>query len=65
MRDIGCLIAQNFRNPTEFRPERWLATANAGGGPHNTEAFVPFSYGLGVCIGKPVALHNMKCVTAR
>ena len=41
-------------------PERWLPGSVIK--PHNTDAFVPFSYGPGVCIGKPVALYNMKCV---
>ncbi|KAK0238637.1 cytochrome P450 [Armillaria nabsnona] len=54
--------SRNFANPDSFRPERWL---NGGiGAPHNTDAFVPFCYGPGVCIGKPVALYNMKLLTA-
>ncbi|KAK0189112.1 cytochrome P450 [Armillaria mellea] len=53
---------RNFADPDSFRPERWL---NGGiGGPHNIDAFVPFCYGPGVCIGKPVALYNMKLLTA-
>ncbi|KAF8888085.1 cytochrome P450 [Infundibulicybe gibba] len=48
----------NFKDPDLFQPERWLS--GSLGGPHNVEAFFPFGYGHGVCIGKPVALHNMK-----
>ncbi|KAG5653447.1 hypothetical protein H0H81_000336 [Sphagnurus paluster] len=53
---------RNFVDPDSFRPERWLKEGLAG--PHNTEAYVPFCYGPGVCIGKPVALYNMKLLTA-
>ncbi len=52
------LSARNFVAPNEFLPERWLE--GGIGGPHNIEAYVPFCYGPGVCIGKPVALYNMK-----
>ncbi|KAG6916568.1 hypothetical protein DXG01_006339 [Tephrocybe rancida] len=45
-------------NYTIFRDHRWLG----GVSPHNDDAYVPFSLGAGVCIGKPVALHNMKFV---
>lgn len=51
-------IAGNFADPEVFRPERWLGTVK---GAHNTDAFIPFSAGIGICIGKQVALHNMKC----
>ncbi|KAG5719737.1 hypothetical protein E4T56_gene18554 [Termitomyces sp. T112] len=51
---------RNFFNPDEFLPERWLKDI----APHNAEAFVPFCLGPGVCIGKPVALYNMKLLTA-
>ncbi|KAF8868617.1 cytochrome P450 [Mucidula mucida] len=53
---------RNFVAPNEFHPERWLE--GGIGGPHNVEAYVPFCYGPGVCIGKPVALYNMKLLTA-
>ncbi|KAF8069022.1 cytochrome P450 [Lyophyllum atratum] len=53
---------QNFVDPDKFIPERWLEGGIVG--PHNTEAYVPFCYGPGVCIGKPVALYNMKLLTA-
>ncbi|KAF8068996.1 cytochrome P450 [Lyophyllum atratum] len=53
---------RNFVDPDKFIPERWLEGGIAG--PHNMKAFVPFSYGPGVCIGKPVALYNMKLLTA-
>ncbi|KAG6914245.1 hypothetical protein DXG01_001495 [Tephrocybe rancida] len=45
-------------NYAMFRDHRWLG----GGSPHNGDAYVPFCFGAGTCIGKPVALHNMKFV---
>ncbi|EPQ50635.1 cytochrome P450 [Gloeophyllum trabeum ATCC 11539] len=52
----------NFARPDEFIPERWLQSSNIQ--PHSRDAYVPFSYGSGVCIGKQVALQNMKLFTA-
>ncbi|KAG6840058.1 hypothetical protein C0991_009288 [Blastosporella zonata] len=49
---------RNFFDPESFLPDRWLG----GVSPHNIEAYVPFCFGPGVCIGKPVALYNMKFV---
>ncbi|KAL1694877.1 cytochrome P450 [Schizophyllum commune] len=54
--------ADNFSDPDTFKPERWL-----GERPdfvHNSEAFIPFSSGIGICLGKPVALYNMKLLAA-
>jgi cytochrome P450 len=51
-------LAHNFKDPEEFKPQRWLSDSKIE--PHVQDAFVPFSYGPGVCIGKPVALHNIK-----
>ncbi|KAK0457765.1 cytochrome P450 [Desarmillaria tabescens] len=54
------VAARNLADPDSFRLEGWL---NGGiGGRHNTDAYVPFCYGPGVCLGKPVALYNMKYV---
>ena len=52
--------ARNFKDPNRFKPERWLDVTHNE--PHNLEAFNPFSYGPGVCIGKQIALQNMKSV---
>ena len=52
--------ARNFKDPELFKPERWLdITHNES---HNQEAFIPFMYGPGFCIGKQIALQNMKSV---
>ncbi|TFK19398.1 cytochrome P450 [Coprinopsis marcescibilis] len=55
--------AKYFVDPEEFLPERWLSSFSKG--VHNTEAYVPFCYGPGNCIGKPVALFNMKLMVAK
>jgi len=54
--------ARNFKDPDHFNPERWLGATHESA--HNLEAFIPFSYGLGVCIGKQLALQNMKLLAA-
>ncbi|KAL8798492.1 MAG: hypothetical protein Q9182_006615 [Xanthomendoza sp. 2 TL-2023] len=54
---------KNYANALAFRPERWFA--------ENTEmikepsAFAPFSTGPYNCIGKPVALMNLRTTLAR
>ena len=59
---------------TRFLPERWLispsstdaeeAAKTLGGGPfvHNEGAFIPFSYGPFNCVGKQLALHEIRVV---
>ncbi|EKM55975.1 uncharacterized protein PHACADRAFT_209483 [Phanerochaete carnosa HHB-10118-sp] len=61
--------ARNFAQPDAFLSERWLApedrdtTAPAGPeGVHNTRAFVPFSCGPWNCVGKNLAMVEMKVV---
>lgn len=54
----------------QFLPERWLhnKASNLVAGDEgdallcNREAFVPFSTGYSSCIGKQLALQNIKCV---
>ncbi|PSR70849.1 hypothetical protein PHLCEN_2v13290 [Hermanssonia centrifuga] len=57
---------RNFSNPDSFWPERWLI---AGGNMtsseelvHNPNAFVPFSHGPSNCVGKPLAMREMRTV---
>ncbi|KAI9447487.1 high nitrogen upregulated cytochrome P450 monooxygenase 2 [Lactarius indigo] len=52
---------RNFYTPDAFLPERWLANG-APAGEHNTSAFFPFGYGSRTCVGKNLALMEMRMV---
>jgi cytochrome P450 len=52
---------RNFYRPDVFLPERWLSKG-APAGEHNTAAFFPFSYGPANCVGKNLALMEMRMV---
>ncbi|GJE85094.1 cytochrome P450 [Phanerochaete sordida] len=67
--------ARNFTLPLAYTPERWLLAANlpappsvldsviaTGGLVHNTGAYTPFSYGSRNCVGRNLALLEMKLV---
>jgi cytochrome P450 len=54
--------ARNFYSPDTFLPERWLSKAPVAAGEHNTAAFFPFSYGPAICVGKSLALMEMRMV---
>ncbi|TFY79311.1 hypothetical protein EWM64_g4697 [Hericium alpestre] len=47
---------RNFPHPTSYIPERWLSAEN------NTAAFIPFSHGPSNCVGKNLALMEMRMV---
>jgi len=52
-----------FPNPEEFIPERWT-----GEKPQlllEKRAFIPFSYGAHSCVGKQLALNELRLVLAR
>ena len=50
---------RNFHTPDAFLPERWLSTG-APAGEHNTAGFFPFSYGPTKCVGKNLALTELR-----
>ncbi|KAH8813449.1 cytochrome P450 [Flagelloscypha sp. PMI_526] len=55
-----------YPEPTSFWPERWL-TAERNANPeiiHNTLAFVPFSAGATLCLGKQLAYRELRLATA-
>jgi len=57
--------ARYFHDPESFLPERWFsskADADAPGREHNVAAFIPFSYGPASCVGKNLALMEMRMV---
>ncbi|KII89837.1 hypothetical protein PLICRDRAFT_52981 [Plicaturopsis crispa FD-325 SS-3] len=58
-----------FPAPEEFAPERWLPADQPGSfhAPgfkgevrHNTAAYIPFSFGPAVCVGKNLAYQEMR-----
>lgn len=58
---------RNFAVPDTFAPERWLTGADADPRFRNDQrdAFQPFSYGPRNCIGRYLALAEMRTVLAR
>ncbi|KAI0086944.1 cytochrome P450 [Irpex rosettiformis] len=63
---------RNFTDPERYWPERWLiaeglgeANPNPGskeGFVHNANAFIPFSFGPANCVGKNLAMQEMRVV---
>lgn len=61
--------SRNFLYPNTFWPERWLIAEGLekyqGGSEqfvHNETAFIPFSFGPNNCVGKNLALLEMKMI---
>jgi cytochrome P450 len=58
---------RNFSHPDTFFPDRWLIADGLQAAPeplvHNPSAFVPFSFGPWNCVGKNLALLELRCVT--
>ncbi|KZP25877.1 high nitrogen upregulated cytochrome P450 monooxygenase 2 [Athelia psychrophila] len=55
-----------FTDPDAFVPDRWLpssAFASAPSVKHDVTAFNPFSYGPMACVGKNVAMLELRAVT--
>ncbi|KIW84310.1 hypothetical protein Z517_03560 [Fonsecaea pedrosoi CBS 271.37] len=53
-----------FSNPTEFVPERWIDEKRPKDFRHETRAFIPFSVGQYGCVGKGLALLEMRFFVA-
>ena len=53
-----------FSDPGTFYPERWLVAAGMLAPPdyfvHDERAFIPFSFGPSNCVGKGLALQQMR-----
>lgn len=54
--------AQYFKDPYEFKPERWLDDQMTDPPPYS---YIPFSGGPHVCIGRKYSLLLMKVLTVR
>ncbi len=53
---------RNFSRPDEFLPERWLDARKAGLENHNPKALNTFSYGNTGCIGRGLAMMELRAV---
>ncbi|KAI0772249.1 cytochrome P450 [Irpex lacteus] len=59
---------RNFTQPERYWPERWLIAEGLeepetkGDFIHNVNAFVPFSFGPANCVGKNLAMQEMRVV---
>lgn len=52
---------RNWGRPDEFIPERWIGE---GPEPCNKDAFIPFSIGAYSCVGKPLAMMELRVIIA-
>ncbi|KAK3986107.1 cytochrome P450 [Cladorrhinum sp. PSN332] len=57
--------ADNFVEPDAFLPERWLGHQDPKFAGDRREAAQPFAYGPRDCIGRNMAMHEMRLVLAR
>lgn len=58
---------RNFSSPSSFIPSRWFDRASKTPYElpnHNESAFIPFSYGPRSCVGKNLALLEMRILLA-
>jgi cytochrome P450 len=56
--------ANSFRDPMEFRPERWLDVADEQSKNAMQTAFIPFSTGPRSCLGRNLAIMEQQVVLA-
>ena len=58
--------ARNFSYPDTFWPDRWLIAEGIQESKekitHNPDAFIPFSFGPANCVGKNLAMLEMRLV---
>lgn len=58
--------ARNFSHPNVFWPDRWLIAEGLQSHPekivHNPNAWIPFSFGPANCVGKNIAMQEMRSV---
>jgi cytochrome P450 len=54
-----------FPSGTDFIPERWTGEQPELLNEFSSKAFIPFGYGMHNCVGKQLALNEMRIVVAR
>ena len=58
--------SRNFSHAESFYPDRWLIAEGLEQSKeklvHNSNAFIPFSFGPANCVGKNLALQEMRMV---
>ena len=61
--------ARNYTRPETFWPDRWLIAEDlkerSGDFVHNPDAFIPFSFGPYNCVGKNIAMQEMRLLLCR
>jgi cytochrome P450 len=55
---------QFFPNPDLFLPERWLGEPGDAMSPQAKAMYMPFSSGPRACLGKTLAMMELKLITA-
>lgn len=54
-----------FSDPDSFYPDRWLRAPDADPSyVHDTRAYAPFSFGPNNCVGRGLALQEMRMLAA-
>lgn len=56
---------RSFTDPTSFLPERWLSSPQSSSSTLNKKAFTPFGIGPYGCVGKSLALGEIRAVVAK
>ncbi|OAP61728.1 hypothetical protein AYL99_03931 [Fonsecaea erecta] len=58
---------RNFTRASDFLPERWIDEEREKHGicNHNTKAYIPFGAGIYSCVGRPLALLEMRLFLTR
>lgn len=53
-----------FPDPNKWDPERWLSPSKSADAERAKEMFMPFSKGPRICLGKSMAVMELKKTTA-
>ena len=57
-------LPENFTDPNDFRPERWLSQARKQDDHFNAKASIPFIQGPYHCVGRNFAMMEMRYTVA-